>query len=74
MPYDPLRVTLEAELSVVTDYRVEEISEHSVVLVTSSADSKSSSDQYGIPRSTHRCFTFRARGDTKPGLIHCIHC
>jgi len=60
MPYDPLRVTLEAELSVVTDYRVEEISEHSVVLVTSSADSKSSSDQYGIPRSTHRCFTFRA--------------
>lgn len=59
MSYDPWRVTLEAELSVVTEYRPEELSEESVALVALSADSEWSNDQHGIPRSTHRCLTFR---------------
>ncbi len=57
MSYDPWKVTLLAELSVVTDHRAREIPESPVGFVSSSPDPKPPNDRYGIPRSTHRCLT-----------------
>jgi len=59
MSYDPWRVTLLAELSVVTDHRPQEIPESTFVFVGSSPDPEPPNDQYGIPDSTHRCLTFQ---------------
>ena len=58
MSYDPWKVTLLAELSVVTDHRPQEIPESTVVFVMSLPDPEPP-DDHGIPDSTHRCLTFQ---------------
>ena len=59
MSYDLWKVTLLAELSVVTDHRPQEIPESTVVLARISPDPEPPNDEYGIPGSTHRCLTFQ---------------
>lgn len=63
MSYDLLRVTLEAELDAVTEYRQEEMSDETAVLEVidwSEFPSRDTLDeQDALSWGSHRCLTFR---------------
>lgn len=63
MSYDLLKVTLEAELDALTEYRPQEGSEESLLLeeidLSEFSDLDAFDGEYGLPRETHRCLTFR---------------